>query len=128
MNVLIVTFELAGLEPEHYRQLAEQVAPQIAEVPGLLQKAWLADDERQVFGGTYLFTDRASIDAYLGSEFGQAIRNPELFRNVEIRGLRHGRASDIDHACPRVPSRLAPRAPRRLAWWRGAAHSGGMNR
>lgn len=84
MNVLIVTFELAGLGPEHYRQLTEQVAPQIAEVPGLLQKAWLEDEERQVYGGSYLFTDRASIHAYLESEFGQAIRNPELFRNLEI--------------------------------------------
>lgn len=84
MNILIVRFRLAGIDPVRYRELTTQVAPAIAQFPGLIGKAWLADAERNVYGGVYLFTERESVDTYLASEIGRSIQNAGLFEDVSI--------------------------------------------
>jgi hypothetical protein len=37
----------------------------IAEVDGLLWKIWIAQPEKNVFGGVYLFVSKAAAKAYL---------------------------------------------------------------
>jgi hypothetical protein len=79
MNVLTITFTLDGMTPAEYRAMAEEIAPAFAEVPGLGSKIWLADDEARVYGGVYLFADRAALDAYLASDLlAQAAATPGL--------------------------------------------------
>lgn len=84
MNVLVIRFKLAGISASDYLAMTEKVAPTVAQAPGLVQKAWLANDEDGVYGGAYIFTDRESIEAYLGSEIGQGIRNSGLFEDLSI--------------------------------------------
>ena len=84
MNVLIIRFELAGIDRDAYVTLTEQLAPAVARMPGLLQKAWLADEANGVYGGAYLFADHDSVEAYLGSEMVQGIRNSGMFKHVSI--------------------------------------------
>jgi hypothetical protein len=84
MNVLIVRFRLAGIDPVSYEKLTTQVAPAISQFPGLISKAWLADAERDVYGGVYLFAERESVDAYLASEIGRSLQNSGLFEDVTI--------------------------------------------
>jgi len=83
MVVLIVQFQLAGISPEEYEAHAEQVAPAIAGMPGLIAKAWIADPAENTYGGVYIWTDRAAAEAYVDGELLQATR-----RSPALAGFR----------------------------------------
>lgn len=82
MHVLIITFELDNLDDAAYRQQAAAIAPNFTRVPGLLSKTWLADPERNTFGGVYFFQDRAALMGYLDSEIVRGLRANPHFANV----------------------------------------------
>lgn len=67
MNVLVVRFRLNGLDHEAYAAAASQMAPEIAQAPGLVTKWWIDGAATGVYGGVYLFTNQESIDQYLAS-------------------------------------------------------------
>jgi hypothetical protein len=67
MNVLIVKFSLKGIDHETYAGFSLEMAPGVAEAPGLLTKAWLSKPEINEYGGVYLFESREAIEAYLSS-------------------------------------------------------------
>ena len=89
MNVLIIRFRLAGIDPASYEELTTEVVLAIRQFPGMIGKAWLADAERNVYGGVYLFAERESVDTYLASEIGRSLQNSALQgcldRNLRIR-------------------------------------------
>jgi hypothetical protein len=86
MHTVIVTFSLNGLSDEAFRQVATEVAPAFAEVPGLSFKLWLADAERSTYGGTYLFDTAEAADDYLASDlFVSAVIDNPRFADVAIR-------------------------------------------
>ena len=62
MYVRIVTFALAGLTGDDYDRHAAAVAGTFTAWPGLLGKVWLADRDRNRYGGVYLFATRADAD------------------------------------------------------------------
>lgn len=79
MNILLITFRLDGMTAAEYRELAARIAPAFAEIPGLVAKTWLADDEAGIFGGVYTFRDGAAVTAYLDSDLlAQAAATPGL--------------------------------------------------
>lgn len=82
MNVLIVTFNLKDLSDADYRAGCESGAEPFAAIPGLISKVWLADRESNTYGGVYTFTDRASMEAYLGSELFKSIGATPNFVNL----------------------------------------------
>ena len=82
MNVLVIKFELSGIDAQAYRALTAQIAPKITQVPGLISKTWLADDTRNCYGGAYLFEDRESIEAYLRSDTVRQLKESGVFSNV----------------------------------------------
>jgi quinol monooxygenase YgiN len=67
MNVLFVKFSLKGMDDETFYGFTVEAAPAIAEVPGLISKAWLVDPDTGQYGGSYLFEDREAIEAYMQS-------------------------------------------------------------
>jgi hypothetical protein len=70
-HIQIVTFSLAGLDPEDYRAHCEAVAPAFTEIPGLRAKAWLANPKTNTYGGLYAWESPEAMDAYLrGPVFG----------------------------------------------------------
>jgi hypothetical protein len=76
-HIQIVTFQLAGLEPDAYRAHAEEAAAKFTEIPGLLAKAWLASPSTNTYGGVYAWESREAIDAYVsGPIFGALLANP----------------------------------------------------
>ena len=64
MHVQIVNFNLKDLSDEDFRKGSAELAPMFAAVPGLLSKVWLADEGSNVYGGVYLWRDKAAMDAY----------------------------------------------------------------
>jgi heme-degrading monooxygenase HmoA len=75
-QIQIVTFNLAGLEPEDYAAHCEQVAPRFAELPGLRAKIWVAQPETNTYGGVYVWESREAMAAYVdGPQFAALLAN-----------------------------------------------------
>lgn len=51
MHVQIVTFRLADMTEEGYREACDGFTAAFAELPGLLAKIWLADPATDTYGG-----------------------------------------------------------------------------
>ena len=85
MHIQIVTFNLQDLRAADYRTICDGLADVIAKVPGLLSKAWLADELANTYGGVYTWVDRAAMEAYLGSDIFKAVAANPNFTNVQSR-------------------------------------------
>jgi hypothetical protein len=86
-HIQIVTFQLAGVEPDAYRAHAEASAPVFTEIPGLRAKAWLANPSTNTYGGVYAWESRGAMEAYVsGPIFGALLANP---------GIAHVRTRDF---------------------------------
>jgi hypothetical protein len=78
-HIQIVTFQLAGLEPDAYRAHSEASAQTFAEIPGLRAKAWLANPSTNTYGGLYAWESREAMEAYVsGPIFGALRANPGM--------------------------------------------------
>ena len=54
------------------RSLLQERAKLYLNMPGLVSKAFLYDPQSREYGGNYVWKDRASLDAFLGSEMFKA--------------------------------------------------------
>ena len=83
MPVLLqITFEKEPKQDEGEQAALATIlgrAHKIANFPGLIWKLWIAQPEANVLGGTYLFADRASAQAYLDSPIPDDIRHCPKF-------------------------------------------------
>ena len=78
-HIQLVTFQLAGLEPDAYRAHCEASAPAFAEIAGLRAKAWLANPFTNTYGGVYTWESREAMEAYVGGPiFGALLANPGM--------------------------------------------------
>lgn len=94
MHIQIVNFRLKGITRRDYEALCEQVAPAFGDLPGLISKVWLADEQANTYGGVYTWRDRAAMEAFLKTD---------LFRTVAT----HPNLADIvsrDFAVLEAPS------------------------
>jgi len=79
MHILIINFNLEGVDRAQYQEICDQVAPVFAGVPGLISKQWLANEETNTYGGVYRWEDRQAMLAFQDSElFSQIASNPAL--------------------------------------------------
>jgi hypothetical protein len=78
-HIQVITFQLAGLEPDAYRAHCEASAPAFTEIPGLRAKAWLANPATNTYGGVYAWESREEMETYLsGPIFGELLANPGI--------------------------------------------------
>lgn len=78
MPILQINFKL-NVSAAEYRKICESVAQPIADVPGLVWKVWLLNEQAGEAGGIYLFQDDQSLAAYLsGPIVGQIKSLPQL--------------------------------------------------
>ena len=78
MPILQINFKL-NVAPAEYRKICESVAQAIADVPGLVWKVWLLNEQDGEAGGIYLFQDERSLAAYLSGPIIRQIKSlPEL--------------------------------------------------
>lgn len=82
MIIQVVSFNLDGLSDAEYRRACEGLAPELARVPGLISKVWLADEASNTYGGVYTWADRQGMDAFALSDlFKEFATNPN-FQNI----------------------------------------------
>jgi hypothetical protein len=82
--------------------MVEPDAPVLAQVPGLISKVWLVDEEKNSFGGFYLWENKTAMENFMRSDLVRAVVSRPFVKNVSsvdfevnqdasliTRGLRH---------------------------------------
>ena len=78
-HIQILNFNLKGINHDDFIEIADTMAPVFAEVPGLLSKIWLADQESNTYGGVYTWKDRQAMETFSESSlFNDVASNPIL--------------------------------------------------
>ena len=90
MHAVLVAFRPVEMSQKGFRELADEVAPAFAAIPGMLTKIWLdaSDAEVPSGGGFYLFETEVDAERYLASDLFRSgvSENPHL-RDVEVQSL-----------------------------------------
>jgi Putative mono-oxygenase ydhR len=84
MPILLINFKLNVFSAE-YRKIAESVVQAIADVPGLVWKVWLLNEQDREAGGIYLFQDEQSLAAYLSGPIIRQIKGVVRNQREEVR-------------------------------------------
>ena len=83
MQAQLITYQLGDIsQAEYLKQMVEPDAPVLASVPGLISKVWLADEEKNAFGGFYLWETKAAMEAFMHSELVKAVVSRPFVKNV----------------------------------------------
>ena len=77
MHVQIVTYQLNGISEEEYIDVAHDLAPRFASLPGLQAKVWLESPETETYGAVYFWDDEESMERYMASDLFEAT-NPDF--------------------------------------------------
>ena len=77
MRAQLITYQLKDIsQAEYLKQMVEPDAPVIAKVPGLVSKVWLADEEKNTFGGFYLWESKTAMEDFIDYQGTKIKRNP----------------------------------------------------
>jgi hypothetical protein len=83
MHAQLITYQLKDIsQAEYLRQMVEPDAPVLAKVPGLISKVWLADVEKNAFGGFYVWENKTAMETFMHSDLVKAVVNRPFVRNV----------------------------------------------
>lgn len=82
MIIQVVNFNLNGLSDADYRSACDGLAPELARVPGLISKVWLADAASNTYGGVYAWVDQRALDDFARSDFFKAFVTNPSFANI----------------------------------------------
>ena len=86
MHIQVVNFNLEGITHDDFLQIADTAAPAFAEVPGLVSKVWLCDQEGNTYGGVYTWENHQAMDTFAKSElFLNAVANNPNFVNLSVK-------------------------------------------
>ena len=83
MQAQLITYQLKDIsQPDYLKQMVEPDAPILAGVQGLISKVWLADVDKNAFGGFYLWESKAAMDAFMNSDLVKAVVSSPFVKNV----------------------------------------------
>ena len=83
MQAQLITYHLADISQADYlKQMVEPDAPVVANVPGLISKIWLADEQNNTFGGFYLWENKTAMETFMHSDLVRAVVSRPFVRNV----------------------------------------------
>ena len=83
MHAQIITYQLNDIsQMEYLRQMVEPDAPILADVSGLISKVWLADEEKNTFGGFYLWENKTAMENFMHSDLVTAVVSRPFVKNV----------------------------------------------
>src|SRR5206468_9158548 len=83
MRAQLITYQLKDIsQAEYLKQMVEPDAPVLAKVPGLISKIWLADEEKNTFGGFYLWKNKTAMEDFMHSDLVKAVVSRPFVKNV----------------------------------------------
>lgn len=95
MHAQLITYQLKDISQEEYlKQMVEPDAPILANVKGLISKVWLSDEEKNTFGGFYLWENKTAMEDFMHSDLVKAVVSRPFVTNV----------SSVDFAVNQKPS------------------------
>ena len=100
MHVLIVNFNLKGLDDAQYARMCDAVAPAFAAVPGLASTLWIKNDDTGNYGAVCIFESRDALNRF---------EETDLFRSLAVnKNLTNITADDFEvlEAPTRVTGRM----------------------
>jgi hypothetical protein len=84
MPILQINFKL-NVAPDEYRKICESIAQAVADVPGLVWKVWLLNEQDGEAGGIHLFQDEQSLAAYLAGPIIHQIKSLPQLREISAK-------------------------------------------
>ena len=84
MYVQMVTYGLGAMSESEYLDVANDLAPRYAGIPGLQAKIWLEDPDRGRYGAIYFWDEQESMERFVRSGLFEGT-SPNLFE-VESEG------------------------------------------
>ncbi|HET7898713.1 MAG TPA: YdhR family protein, partial [Flavisolibacter sp.] len=69
-------------QADYLKKMVEPDAPVLANVDGLISKVWLADEEKNSFGGFYLWESREAMEAFMHSDLVKAVVSRPFVQHV----------------------------------------------
>ena len=86
--IQVINFNLEGITRDDFMGVADEVAPNFAQLPGLISKAWLSDEANNTYGGVYYWERQEDCEAYRASElYAQALANNPNFTKWSDKGF-----------------------------------------
>ena len=83
MHAQVITYQLSDIsQAEYLKKMVEPDAPIMANVKGLISKIWLTDEEKNTFGGFYLWEDKTAMETFMHSELVKAVVSRPFVTNV----------------------------------------------
>lgn len=82
MIIQVINFNLKDMSDADYRSACDGLAPELANVPGLISKVWLADEASNTYGGVYAWADQGAMDAFARTDFFKAFATNPSFANI----------------------------------------------
>jgi heme-degrading monooxygenase HmoA len=83
MHAQMITYQLKDIsEADYVAKMVAPDAPILATVPGLLSKVWLANKDKNEYGGFYLWRSREDMEAFMGSDLVKAVVSRPFLFNV----------------------------------------------
>jgi len=83
MHAQLITYQLKDIsQAEYLKQMVEPDAPVLAKVPGLISKVWLTDEQKNTFGGFYLWESKPAMDDFMHSDLVKAVVSRPFVQNV----------------------------------------------
>jgi hypothetical protein len=83
MHAQLITYQLQDIShAEYLKQMVEPDAPVLAEVKGLISKVWLTDEEKNRFGGFYLWESKTAMENFMHSDLVKAVVSRPFVKNV----------------------------------------------
>jgi heme-degrading monooxygenase HmoA len=85
MYVQIISFRLRGMAVDEYAAMCAELAPAIAELPGLASKIWLSDPVENAFGGVYSWESAEALDHFKQSDLFRGLASHPKLCEVSSR-------------------------------------------
>jgi hypothetical protein len=83
MHAQLITYQLQDIShAEYLKQMVEPDAPILAKVKGLISKVWLTDEEKNTFGGFYLWESKTAMENFMHSDLVKAVVSRPYVKNV----------------------------------------------
>ena len=83
MHAQLITYQLGDISHADYlKQMVEPDAPILAKVKGLISKVWLTDEEKNTFGGFYLWENKTAMEDFMHSDLVKAVVSRPYVKNV----------------------------------------------
>ena len=96
MHAQLITYQLNDIsQAEYWKQMVEPDAPILANVKGLISKVWLADAEKNAFGGFYLWENKTAMEDFMHSDLVKAVVSRPFVTNVSSVDFEVNQAASL---------------------------------